>query len=100
MIKLYGSPMCPDCAACKTGLDLEKTEYEYVDITASLANLKEFLKLRDTLPLYEKVKEAGGIGIPTLILEDGTVTLDYASVLQKEYASKTKTACRLDGKGC
>ncbi|MBR3358969.1 MAG: glutaredoxin [Solobacterium sp.] len=101
MIKVYGSPLCPDCVACKEGFDAEGTAYEFIDITGSMANLKEFLKLRDTNALYDSVKEAGGVGIPTLILEDGTITLDYESQFKEEHRTPAAgTACRLDGTGC
>ncbi|MBR4445837.1 MAG: glutaredoxin [Solobacterium sp.] len=101
MIKVYGSPLCPDCVACKEAFDAEGIAYEFVDITGSMASLKEFLKLRDANALYDAVKEAGGVGIPTLMLEDGTLTLDYESQLtQPHEAMKSGTACRLDGTGC
>lgn len=32
--------------------------------------MKRFLKIRDTNPIYDSVKEKGGIGIPTLIIDD------------------------------
>ena len=101
MIKVYGSPLCPHCRACKAAFDAEGIAYEFVDITGSMANLKEFLKIRDTNSLYDAVKEAGGVGIPTLVLEDGTITLDYESMLNEKNEPVTAgTACRLDGTGC
>ena len=102
MIRLYGSPLCPDCVACKNAFDAEGTAYEFIDITGSMANLKEFLKIRDREPLYDSVKEAGGVGIPTLVLEDGTITLDYESQLKDDtqIPMTAGTACRLDGTGC
>lgn len=32
--------------------------------------MKRFLKIRDTNPLYIPVKEAGNIGIPTVVIDD------------------------------
>ena len=43
--------------------------------------MKEFLKLRETNPLFDTVKEDGGIGIPCIVREDGTVTLDWAELM-------------------
>ena len=51
--------------------------YSYVDISKSMRNLKAFLKLRDSLPVFEPCKEVGAVGIPAFVLEDGTVTLDW-----------------------
>ncbi|MBR4143607.1 MAG: glutaredoxin, partial [Firmicutes bacterium] len=48
MYKIYGSPLCPDCRECKANFDAHGIAYEEVDMTASMANLKEFLKLRDS----------------------------------------------------
>ena len=72
MIKFYGSQLCPDCRAALAQLQEKGTPHEFVEITASLENLKAFLNLR--------VKAAGGIGIPAFVREDGTVTLDPASL--------------------
>lgn len=77
MLKIYGSMMCPDCVACRKDLDQAGVEYEYLDFSESLLNLKEFLKLRE-LPIFEEVKENGSIGIPCILREDGTVTLDWS----------------------
>ena len=51
MFRIYGSPQCPDCRECKANFDANKVAYKYVDINESMANLKAFLKLRDTLPV-------------------------------------------------
>ena len=45
MIKIYGSMLCPDCVQCRQELDEAGTSYEYLDFSADLKNLKEFLKL-------------------------------------------------------
>ncbi len=76
MLKIYGAPICKNCVESKQKLDELGLEYEYIDITASTANLKAFLALRDTLPQYESVKAEGRIGIPTFVWDDGSVTLD------------------------
>ena len=55
----------------------------YLEFSESTANLKRFLKLRDTEPLFDEVKERGAIGVPCFKLEDGTLTLDLQEVLDK-----------------
>ena len=79
MLKIYGSMLCPDCVQCRKDLDAAGVEYEYLDFADSLRNLKEFLKLRE-LPVFDGVKEAGGIGIPCIVAEDGTVSLDWSDM--------------------
>jgi glutaredoxin-related protein len=39
--------------------------------------LKAFLALRDTDPVFAQVRAEGKIGIPCILQEDGTVSLDW-----------------------
>jgi len=104
MLTIYGSPLCPDCRECKANLDAHGTAYEYVDINKSMRNLKAFLKLRDSLPVFDVCKETGSVGIPALVLEDGTVTLDWEGWMQEHKLPivyrESAQACSIDGKGC
>lgn len=85
MLKIYGSMLCPDCVKCREALDAAGVEYEYLDFSDSLRNLKEFLKLRDTHPVFEPVKAGGYIGIPCIV--DGeAVTLDWSSYVSQDKA--------------
>lgn len=77
MLKIYGSMLCPDCVQCRKDLDSAGVAYEYLDFSESLLHLKEFLKLRDAEPVFSPVRESGGIGIPCIVREDGSVTLDW-----------------------
>lgn len=77
MIKIYGSMLCPDCVECTQELDKAGVEYIYLDFSKDLGNLKEFLKLRDGCALFDEVRAAGGIGIPCILREDGSVTLSW-----------------------
>lgn len=81
MIKIYGSMLCPDCVQCRKDLDEAGVAYEYLDFSESLKNLKEFLALRDKVEIFREVKEAGKIGIPCILREDGTATLDWAEFM-------------------
>ena len=105
MVKIYGSDLCPDCVACKAAFDADGISYEFVNITAGMKNLKEFLKLRDKEPVFDEAKSNGYVGIPALLSEDGTITLDWEAYLKERGLSgstalKTGTACRIDGTGC
>lgn len=77
MLKIYGSMLCKDCVQCRGELDAAGVEYEYLDFAEDLKNLKEFLAIRDGDPLFDEVRKAGGVGIPCLVREDGSVTLEW-----------------------
>lgn len=106
MLKIYGSEMCPDCVACKKNFDFYHIEYEFIDINKTLKNLKNFLKLRDTLPVFDHCKEIGDIGLPALVKEDGTVFLSWEKFLEEnnhkvlEFKEENIKVCSLDHKGC
>lgn len=77
MLKIYGSLQCPDCVQCREDLTRAGVEFEYLDFSESLRHLKEFLALRDTEAVFVPVRREGKIGIPCILREDGTVTLDW-----------------------
>ena len=81
MIKIYGSMLCGDCVQCREALDKANVPYEYLDFSDNLKHLKEFLSIRDTHTLFQQVREEGSIGIPCIVKEDGTVTLDWSELL-------------------
>ena len=78
MLKIYGSMMCPDCVNCRKDLDEAGIAYEYLDFAEDLRNLKAFLALRDQETVFEQVRAEGKIGIPCILREDGTVTLQWS----------------------
>ncbi|MFR4335915.1 MAG: hypothetical protein ACLT3D_08315 [Lawsonibacter sp.] len=44
------------------------------DLSASLPDLKAYLALRESSPVFEGPKARGSLGIPCFVREDGTVT--------------------------
>ena len=42
----------------------------------STQNLREFLEIRDSDPVFDQVKARHGIGIPLFVREDGVKTFD------------------------
>lgn len=77
MIKIYGSMLCKDCVQCCEDLDKKEVPYTFLDFADSLLHLKEFLSIREGNPLFDPVRENGGIGIPCIVKDDGSVTLDW-----------------------
>lgn len=104
MITVYTSPLCPDCRECRVNFEAHGIEYEAVDITESMKNLKAFLKLRDTLPAFDGCREKGSVGIPAIFGEDGSVTLDWEGYLGERglpvVYKENAPACSIDGSGC
>ena len=43
MMKFYGTMVCPDCVKAREALNAAGVLFDYVDITVSTANMKEFL---------------------------------------------------------
>lgn len=74
---IYGSMLCPDCVQCCKDLDEAGIEYTFCEFADDLAHLKAFLKLRDTLPVFDVLRQEGKIGIPCLVKDDGEVSLTW-----------------------
>ena len=55
----------------KDFLSSENIKYHFVDINKSLANLLAFLRYRDSSEEFTEIKNAGRIGIPCVIVNDG-----------------------------
>ena len=81
-VTVVGSHLCPDTLYALNKLTEAGIEMDFKNLSASLPDLKVYLGLRDTEPMYEKVKAGGGSGIPCFILEDGTKTMDLKDVLK------------------
>ncbi len=82
MIQFYGSHICSGCREA-LALFQEKrfSDYQLIEITENVENLRAFLKLRDTLPELSDARKEGRIGIPLFLLEDGSVKLEPEEVL-------------------
>ena len=86
MLKIYGSMLCPDCVQCRADLDQAGISYTYLDFSDDLRNLKVFLALRDSHPVFEKARAEGFIGIPCIVREGGSVTLDWSEYVSQDGA--------------
>ena len=78
---VYGTLNCPDTTAALTEYKNRGIDVEFRDIDKSTAILKEFLTLRDTEDCFAVVREKHGIGVPCVLKDDGSLTLDWESVL-------------------
>ncbi len=77
MLKIYGTMLCKDCVECRRDLEAAGVSYEFLDFADSILHLKEFLALRDSLPIFDLVREKGSIGVPCIVAEDGSVSLTW-----------------------
>ena len=75
-MKVYGADICIDCRNYKAIQQKRGFEAEYIDIVESTQNLREFLEIRDSDPVFDQVKARHGIGIPLFVREDGVKTFD------------------------
>ena len=82
MLTIFGSEMCPDCVKCKEDLDAKNIAYDFRDITVSLMEMHEFMKLRDVNEAFDPIRGTGTIGIPAIVKEDGSVILDWSELVQ------------------
>lgn len=70
---LYFSDLCPDTPPFVAAVAARNMDYEAVNITASMKNLKRFLALRDSHAAFDARKAQGAIGIPVLQLADDSL---------------------------
>ncbi len=108
MIKVYGNLNCPYCVVLKENLDRNKIEYEFIDVLESLGNLAAFLKLRDSEPVFDHLKQINDIGLPAFIDEEDRVRIDWENWLTEHGYSIPvpkasifeNSSCSIDRKGC
>lgn len=72
---IYGTKQCPDTVACLAALDAKGCAYDFRNIE-ELPVLKEFLQYRDRAPEFDPVRVAGGVGIPLIIRDDGSLSFE------------------------
>lgn len=90
---------CPDCTGIKEQVK-DNGNYVMIDIGMHVRDLKEFLKLRDSSPVFDDAKRQGYVGIPCFVLEDGTVTLSPEEAGLVSGQASEGASCNIDGSGC
>lgn len=70
MLTLFVSSLCPYCPPAIAAVKEKNLDCEIVDITASMANLKRFLKERDFSEDFDEIVEENRVGVPALKRDD------------------------------
>ena len=73
---LYYAKDCPDTKPFVARLNEFGIVYEEVEVFTSLKDLKQFLFVRDTYKVFDKIKGNMQIGIPCLVVSETECILD------------------------
>ena len=79
---MYGTHLCKDTLYAIYKLEDQGADLEFRNISASLTEMKAFLKIRDEAALFDGSKKEGKIGVPYFELENGVKTLNLQEVLE------------------
>lgn len=82
-IMFYGSHLWPECPPLRALLLEKNIPFEYIEITDSIGNLKEFLRLRDTMKGFQLAKRSHSVGVPALIIGDEVILNITNKVINK-----------------
>lgn len=77
---LFYSDKCPDTPAFVEVLQNKKLDYQEINITDSMPNLKQFLALRDKDEAFIASKAAGNVGVPALVSDNGQIILSLTEL--------------------
>lgn len=72
-------------------LQNQGVDYDAIDVTASMKNLKEFLAFRDNRMEYERYKQWGQIGLPVVLLPNNRLIFELIDL--------NGTSCSLTPRG-
>ena len=87
MVRIYAMPTCPYCAYIHEHVKGREDEFEYINIGEHIRYLSAFMRLRDTDPVFDRMKQIGDVGVPAFVFEDGSVSIDPADAGLIEYGS-------------
>lgn len=71
----------------KEVLSEKNVRFAYVDITSGMGQLKQFLKLRDTMEVYAEVREQHYVGIPALFVDGEVHIIDSPEHMEQMIVS-------------
>ena len=101
MIKIYGMPTCPYCDYVYEQVKERTAEFQYINIGENISYLSAFMRLRDTNPVFDRMKEIGDVGMPAFVFEDGRVSVAPADAGLVEYGGVCSVEDHRNGrKGC
>lgn len=73
-VTVFGMHTCPFCDMVRTEID-GNSNYDFIDIGSQIGNMKQFIQLRDSSPVFDETKEEGKVGVPCFVMPDGSITL-------------------------
>lgn len=65
-LKLYMSEKCPDCVDAIEIFKNANIDYQEINITDSMKNLKEFFTYRDNRKEFESIVKDNKVGVPMI----------------------------------
>lgn len=77
----YYTPLCPECPPFLEELKKQNIEFEAINITENISNLKQFIRLRDEKLAFDSVKKWGFVGIPLLVTKDEQYIFDINDLM-------------------
>lgn len=80
-VTVYGTMNCPDTVDALREYKARGFAVNFRDIDADIKTLKEFLKLRDTEAVFAEARQEHYVGVPCIVKEDGSLTLDWEELL-------------------
>lgn len=81
-LTMYGSHLCQDTLYGLIKVKSAGAQVEFHNISACLPDLRAFMTIRETDPVYAEVSRER-IGMPLFIYEDGSKTLNLNEVLER-----------------
>ena len=82
-VTVIGSHLCADTLYALNKLMEAGVKVEFRNLSASLADLKTYLALRENNAVFDGPRSRGALGVPCFVLEDGSLTLELQEVLKK-----------------
>lgn len=74
-IVVHGHKMCPDTQNLIKTFTENGIEFTFRDMAEGVPQVKEFILLRETRKEFDKIKDAGYLGIPCVVINDGEKVL-------------------------
>ena len=80
---LFGTSLWPQCDPVKEALSQNNIVFDYIDISASIMNLKKFLRIRDISDAHEEVRKKHSVGVPCIMAGDQIYIAETPAYVEK-----------------